>query len=404
MSDLLGRVVGGKYRLDSVLGTGGMATVYRAVHTNGHAVAIKILHPELALRVDLRERFLREGYIANSVPHPGAVTVLDDGVLDEGWPYLVIELLEGETVEAWSGRSGGRLKLADAIDTIDRLLSILEAAHSRGIIHRDIKPANLFITKDGTLKLLDFGIARMLDTEGGSQTATGAVPGSPAYMAPEQALGFASEIDARTDLFAVGSTLFTLLSGRPIHVAKTPAQLHVFACSNPAPPLHSVAPDVPPAIARFVDWLLAFSKEERPASAAVAREALTEAREAPHRAGRRLAWAWLAMGALAIPIAVLSRSPSSSNRPIAPATPDEPTHSASTIAPSPEVVAPIVVLTSSEAPSAHAPVPPASTRPVSMHPTPSIGSDAAAPAAHDPCDPPFYRDPTTGTRRVKPGC
>jgi serine/threonine-protein kinase len=406
----LGRLVGGKYRLDAVIGIGGMATVYRATHNNGHAVAVKILHPELALRADLRERFLREGYIANAVPHEGAVTVLDDGVLDEGSPFLVLELLEGETVEArWEGL-GRRLEVTEVIEIADRVLAILEAAHPRGIVHRDIKPANLFLSRDGTLKLLDFGIARMLDSEGGSQTVTGAVPGSPAFMAPEQALGFASDIDGRTDLFAVGSTMFALLGGRPIHVAKTPAQLHVFACSNAAPPLRTVAPDVPEAIARVVDGLLAFSKNDRPESAAVARELLADARANPRKRRTKIRLWWVLSAALAIPVGGFAIAAATDRPPRQHAV--SPVPDASVASPEPHDTAQREVEAAGAAPPPIASSamlhPSASTSSTAPHPirraAPSAGRDAGAPARQDPCEPPFFIDRETGTRRVKPGC
>src|SRR5579863_389558 len=157
----LGTVLKEKYRLDRVLGIGGMATVYAATHRNQAELAVKMLHPELSLRADLRKRFLREGYVGNSVKHPGAVLVVDDDTTEDGTAFLVMELLRGMSVEELALRTDGPLSVPVVVSVALQLLDVLAAAHANAIVHRDLKPANLFIEQDGTLKVLDFGIARL---------------------------------------------------------------------------------------------------------------------------------------------------------------------------------------------------------------------------------------------------
>src|ERR1041384_3508743 len=152
----VGQLISGKWRLDALIGVGGMAAVYMATHRNGSIGAIKLLHEEVAAIAEVRERFLREAYIANKVGHPGTVKVLDDDTDETGTPYLVMELLQGESVEAKAERAGGRLSIKETLDIVDQTLAVLEAAHKQAIIHRDLKPENLFFTRGGQLKVLDF--------------------------------------------------------------------------------------------------------------------------------------------------------------------------------------------------------------------------------------------------------
>ncbi len=275
----LGQVLRGKYRLDRVLGVGGMAAVYAATHRNQNQFAVKLLHPELSLREDIRTRFLREGYAANSVRHAGAVNVLDDDVAEDGTAFLVMELLDGLSVEQLAAMKGGRLAVAYVLGVAHQLLDTLAAAHAQGIVHRDIKPANLFVSREGQVKVLDFGIARVRDaaTSGAHATGTGMLLGTPAFMAPEQALGKSNEIDAQTDLWAVGATLFTLLSGQLVHEGETGPHLMVLAATTPARPLVAVAPEIHPPLASAVDRALAFRKGDRWPSAESMRDAVRDA-------------------------------------------------------------------------------------------------------------------------------
>jgi eukaryotic-like serine/threonine-protein kinase len=272
----VGRTLCGKYTLDALIGVGGMAAVYKGVHRNGHRVAIKMLHPAISASEALRARFLREGYAANAVDHPGAVRVLDDDTAEDGSVFLVMELLEGETLRELWERAGYRLPIPQTAAFAHQLLDVLAAAHAKGIVHRDIKPDNLFVTADGRLRVLDFGIARMRDASGSSATRTGGVMGTPAFMPREQALGWVKEIDGRTDLWAVGATIFTLVSGQMVHQADTPEHVVVLTATQPARSFGSVVA-VPPAIAAVVDRSLAFAKDDRFPDARSMQQALEQA-------------------------------------------------------------------------------------------------------------------------------
>jgi eukaryotic-like serine/threonine-protein kinase len=272
----IGEVLSGKYRLDSVLGVGGMAVVFGATHRNQKRVAIKVLHPELSLNTQLRTRFLREGYAANTVDHPGAVAVLDDDTAEDGSAFLVIERLEGEEVDRLWEKHGRRLPPEIVLAIAGPLLDVLAAAHAKQIIHRDIKPSNLYVTTDGTLKVLDFGIARVRDvaSTNPSATTTGIMLGTPAYMAPEQAIGKSDEIDGTTDLWSVGATLFSLLSGKFVHEGESVTQIVIQVATQPARSVASVVPGLDRRIVEIVDRALAFHKADRWPSAVAMRDAV----------------------------------------------------------------------------------------------------------------------------------
>ncbi|HEY2518074.1 MAG TPA: serine/threonine-protein kinase [Polyangiaceae bacterium] len=273
----VGSTVREKYFLERLLGVGGMAAVYVATHRNGHRVALKMLHPELSVDPDLRGRFLREGYVANKVEHAGAVRILDDHEADDS-VFLVMDLLEGEALDARWHRAGRQLPIREVSVVAFRLLDVLAAAHAKGIVHRDIKPENLFVTIEGELKVLDFGIARLAEPDGTSKTRTGRTMGTPAYMPPEQARGRKMEIDWRTDLWAVGATMFTLLSGEYVHQgAETTEEMIILTATRRVRPLREAAPFVPDAIAAVVDRALAYQKADRWPSADAMRDALDAA-------------------------------------------------------------------------------------------------------------------------------
>lgn len=257
-----------------------MAAVYAATHRNQAEFAVKMLHPDLSSREDIRTRFLREGYIANSVKHPGAVRVVDDDVAEDGAAFLVMELLDGMSVEDLWFQSERRIPLAPALAIAHQLLDVLSAAHAKTIVHRDIKPANLFVMTSGEVKVLDFGIARLRASSMNSLHATtqsGTMLGTPAFMAPEQARGQTKEVDGRTDVWAVGATLFSLVSGHLVHEAESAPQLLLRAATTPARSLRTVAPDLPPAIVALVDKALAFDKPARWPDSGAMRDALRDA-------------------------------------------------------------------------------------------------------------------------------
>lgn len=262
----LGRSIRGKWTLDALLGVGGTAAVYAATHRNGSRVAIKMLHPAVATE-EAKRRFLREGYLANSVGHPGVVQVLDDDEAEDGSMFLVMELLEGESLESYASR---RVQLApgDALAIGEQVLEVLAVAHAKGILHRDVKPENVFLCTSGRVKLLDFGIARLHEASRSALTTHhGFLLGTPAYMAPEQARGDWDIVDGRTDVWSVGATLFRVLTGRTVHQGSSHFEVLMQATTTPAPRVREIAPQVPELVASLVDRALAFRMEERWSSA-----------------------------------------------------------------------------------------------------------------------------------------
>jgi serine/threonine protein kinase len=268
-----------KWKLDALLGLGGMAAVYSATHRNGKRAAVKMLHPASAADPAVRARFLREGYLANQVGHPGAVSILDDDVTEEGYVYLVMELLEGDTLEDMRIERGGTLALVDVLSIVDQALDVLVAAHDRKIVHRDIKPANLFVTLGGTVKVLDFGIARLDDASTVRTTTTtfSSAMGTLGFMAPEQARGRWELVDARTDLWSVGATMFELLVGRTVHQAATNNEMLLAAMTQPATPIAACVPGLHEAAAAIVDRALAYERDERWPDARVMQRAVRAA-------------------------------------------------------------------------------------------------------------------------------
>ncbi len=266
-NERVGNVLKHKWRLDYLIATGGAAAVYAATHRNGMRAAIKILHPELSLHVSTRRRFLREGYVANTVEHPGTVRVLDDDVTDDGATFLVMELLDGEPLDTRAWRHEGPLPHGDVLYIAYHLLDALAAAHAKGIIHRDIKPGNIVLTRSGQVKVLDFGIARLTDapatTPAVSVTTHGSTMGTPAFMPPEQAKGHWNEVDARSDIWAVGATMFLLLTGKYVHHAETSSEVLLGAMTKAAPALSSVNADIPEPVVRLVDRALAYEMADR---------------------------------------------------------------------------------------------------------------------------------------------
>jgi serine/threonine-protein kinase len=271
----VGQVLHDKWRIDALLGVGGMAAVYAATHRNNKRVAVKMLHPELCGDTEVRQRFLSEGYAANIIEHDGAVSVLDDDVAPDGSAFLVMELLDGENLEQRWERKGGKLELRDVLIIADRLLDVLSAAHAKSIVHRDIKPENLFLTRQGQLKVLDFGIARVFEAQHKkSTTRAGMVMGTPAFMAPEQARARWDEVDGRTDLWAVGATMFTLLTGRHVHEADTGNEQLIKSATTPAPSIATIMQGLPRSVVATIDRALAFEREKRWADAVSMREAI----------------------------------------------------------------------------------------------------------------------------------
>jgi eukaryotic-like serine/threonine-protein kinase len=284
----VGTTLCNKWTLERLIGTGGMAAVYVANHKIGRREAIKILHSDVAKDPDLRARFEQEAHAVNRFKHPGTVEVRDIDVAEDGSPFLVMELLEGQSLAELARQPGG-VALPELLRMVDELLDVLAAAHAQGIIHRDIKPDNLFVLTDGRLKVLDFGIARV---RAGAplklRTRVGATLGTAPYMPPEQIHGL--EIDPRAALFSVGATMFRLIARRRIHEAESEAETLVKMAKEPAPPLASVAPEVPEGVALVVDRALEFDREHRYPDALTMQSdvrALREGRPPPYATARR---------------------------------------------------------------------------------------------------------------------
>ena len=260
----IGQVLRGRWTLERVLGMGGMAAVYQARHRNGALVAVKMLHPALSASATLCERFVREGYVANRVAHPRVPRVLDDDAEggNESSAFLVMELIEGITLEERTGpcRPGDAEILRVARD----VLEILVAAHGKGVIHRDLKPDNLMIDKDGRVHVLDFGIARLLDSDEGSiATTTGAAFGTPAFLSPEQALGRRDLIGPATDIYGLGATLFTLASDEFVHSSQQAQELVLFAATRRARSIAACAPQLGRGVIALIDRATQYDPRER---------------------------------------------------------------------------------------------------------------------------------------------
>ncbi len=272
-----GSVIGAKWRVDSLLGSGSMASVYAVTHRNGSRAALKILHESLASDVSVCERFLGEGYLTNSIKHDGIVRVFDDGMTDDGCPFLAMDLLEGETLDVHRTKAGGKLPMFEVIEIADKVMDTLAAVHQAGIIHRDLKPQNVFCENDGGVKVLDFGVARLQERMN-SHSVVGMVLGTPSFMSPEQALG-GKDVDARSDIWALGAIMFTLLTGETVHIAAHIQARLLAAASVRARSVLTVAPQLPQDIALVIDTALQFKKDERWQTVTAMRSALRNVKQ-----------------------------------------------------------------------------------------------------------------------------
>ncbi|MFI0942514.1 ABC transporter substrate-binding protein [Streptomyces sp. NPDC021020] len=264
----------GRYQLAELLGAGGMARVHRAQDTRmGRTVAVKTLLPDLADNPDARRRFAREAQAAGSLNHPGIVTVHDQDEIREGdevVPYLVMEFVPGGTLSQLLRR---RVFFPPerAVRVVCDILDALAHAHSHGTVHRDVKPANVMVTPEGVVKVADFGIARVLDTDS-RLTTTGSAIGTPSYMSPEQING--AEVDARSDVYAVGCMLTELLTGKPPFTDGNPINLMYWHVHTAPPAPSSRNPRVPPELDALVLAALAKNPADRHGDARVFRDRL----------------------------------------------------------------------------------------------------------------------------------
>jgi eukaryotic-like serine/threonine-protein kinase len=285
--DLVGSVIAERYDVVSVIGQGGMGTVFLANHrVLERPVAIKVLNALQAAKTTSVMRFHNEARTAGSIGHPNICEVYDLGTLPTGSPYLVMEYLSGETLAACIARTG-QLDVLEAIDVIAHVLAGLSAAHAKGIVHRDIKPENILLVTEPrqTVKILDFGVSKMLgdDPYGEGEdvlslTRTGMVMGTPYYMAAEQARG-ERDLDSRVDVYACGVMLYEALAGKRPYIAPNYNALLLQIVGKPASRLSQHRPNVPPRAEAIVAKAMERNRDKRYGTANEFRQALTSLRE-----------------------------------------------------------------------------------------------------------------------------
>jgi serine/threonine-protein kinase len=279
-SSVLGQTVG-QYRIASYLGAGGMAEVFIGEHAAiGRQVAIKVLMSELCTQPQVVERFMNEARALGRIAHPNVVEIYDVGRLGDagaGRVCIVMELLRGEPLSRLIARR--RLSVPEAVAVTQQIADAMAAAHERKIIHRDLKPDNVFVASDADglrIKVLDFGVAKLLDGAGQVATATRTALGTAAYMSPEQ-FKSSRQVDHRSDVYALGCVLFELLTGAPPYPQKNLAQQMLAHATEPIPVASAANPDVPPSLDAALSHMLAKSPDERFGSMAAVRNALDAA-------------------------------------------------------------------------------------------------------------------------------
>jgi serine/threonine protein kinase len=274
----VGAMIGGKLRVVRTIGQGAMGVVYEAHDvTLGRRVAVKVMAPEIVQDERKRRRFAREAGAASQLTSPNAVRVFEVSE-ERGMPYIVMEYLEGQTLEAILDR--GPLPVASVADWMLQALDAIAEAHLRGLVHRDVKPGNIFLAehvgRDPIVKMMDFGLVKDLDPNAVRLTKTGAPMGTPAYMAPEQ-IRAALDIDVRADVWSIGVTLHELLTGQLPFMASTLPVLLTRICQDEPAALRAQRPDIPPALEAIVARCLTKDRNGRYASAAEVAVALDAA-------------------------------------------------------------------------------------------------------------------------------
>jgi serine/threonine protein kinase len=247
------------YEILGVLGRGSMATVYKARQVSlARVVALKVLHPALALNPSYTRRFEREAQAAARLSHPNIVGALDVGE-DRGLRYLAMEFVDGRTVA--QVLSGGPIAERKAAIVAMHIARALDHAHRSGLVHRDIKPANIMVTKEGIAKLGDMGLAKEVQADG-SQTDEGIAMGTPFYVSPEQARG-ERKVDIRTDIYGLGATMFHMVTGRVPYPGANPAVVMTKHLNDPVPEPDEINPAVSRGISQIIEKMLAKEREER---------------------------------------------------------------------------------------------------------------------------------------------
>ena len=249
MDNLIGKRLDGRYQIESLVGMGGMANVYRGTDTKtGNAIAVKVLKEEFLDNEELVRRFKNESKAISILNHPNIVKVYDVSVTDR-LQYIVMEYVDGITLKEYLKQRGGALTWKETVHFATQVLSALQHAHSKGIIHRDVKPQNIMLLADGSIKMMDFGIARFSRAQ--SQTVSDKAIGSVHYISPEQAKG--DKTDARTDIYSVGVMLYEMLSGKLPFDGDGAVSIAIMQISDKAKPLAQVAPNVPEALCQITE-------------------------------------------------------------------------------------------------------------------------------------------------------
>jgi len=267
MSDLSGELIDNRYQLIRQVANGGMASIYEAIDTRlDRKVAVKIMHPHLAQDDAFVSRFIREAKAAAALSHPNIVAVQDQGWNQNGVPavFLVMELIEGDTLREYLNERG-RFEIKDALNFLVPILSALSAAHSLGIVHRDVKPENILISKEGRIKIADFGLARG-ELIGSTMTAESSVIlGSVSYLSPEQVQRGVA--DARSDVYAVGIVAFEMLTGEKPFIGDTPIQIAYMHVNQDIPSLRSKRKEIPQALDELISRATNRDPDQRPRNA-----------------------------------------------------------------------------------------------------------------------------------------
>ena len=272
MDNLIGKRLDGRYQIESLVGMGGMANVYRGTDTRtGNAIAVKVLKEEFLDNEELVRRFKNESKAISILNHPNIVKVYDVSVTDR-LQYIVMEYVDGITLKEYLKQRGGALTWKETVHFATQVLSALQHAHSKGIIHRDVKPQNIMLLADGSIKMMDFGIARFSRAQ--SQTVSDKAIGSVHYISPEQAKG--DKTDARTDIYSVGVMLYEMLSGKLPFDGDGAVSIAIMQISDKAKPLAQVAPNVPEALCQITEKAM----EKDPANRYQSAQEMLEAIEA----------------------------------------------------------------------------------------------------------------------------
>jgi len=261
---IIGRVLQDTYRIERQIGQGTMGAVYEAAHLRlARRFAIKVLHPSIAHVPEAFARLRTEAEAASAIGHPNILEVVDFNQMPDGTPYIVMELLKGESLESRIQRVG-QLSLPQALTIFGEAAAALQAAHEKDVVHRDLKPQNIHLCpwsqRDDFVKVLDFGLSKI---RGSSMTRANVLLGSPSYMSPEQARGRSAEVDRRADVYAMGVILFEMLAGEPLFIGHSIPDVLQKIVRDPPRSIRSIRPDVPQAVEEVIGRALAKEREER---------------------------------------------------------------------------------------------------------------------------------------------